>query len=257
MNNPELVFTLEGNIGILTFTRPDRMNALTTPSWDGIPAVLGEIARNDQVKVLIVTGAGKGFSAGADLSVLYEAKKRSLAQMEQMMLGITMAFVNFPRPIIGAVNGAAAGAGLAIALLCDMRVGSEKAKFASGYLRMALIPDIACTYFLPRVVGSSKAMEILLTGDFCDANEALRIGLLDRLVPEAELMNAAKALAVKIASGPSEAIAITRKLIKEAGQNTLEQQIEAECGGFFDALKTANHEEGLKSFSEKRPPKFT
>jgi len=154
------------------------------------------------------------------------------------------------------VNGVAVGAGVALAMLCDIRIGSVKAAFASGYIRMGLTPDIGSTYSLPRLLGTAKAMEFMLTGGNFDASEAYRIGMLNRLVPEEELDRAAREMAQTIAGGPPITVKLTKQAIREGIRNSLEQQIGLECSLFCACLKTEDHQEAVNAFLEKRPPEY-
>ena len=145
---------------------------------------------------------------------------------------------------------------MALALLCDIRIASEEAKFFSGYNRMGLTPDIGVTYFLPRLVGIPRAMELLLTGDYFDAAEALQMGMLNKVVPEKDVMDEARELAIRIASGPSVAVNLTKQALRKSLQNNLEQQVKVEFATFSACLRTEDHQEGLTAFREKRPPEF-
>jgi len=252
-----LILSKEAGLAILTLNRPQQLNAFTTPMSHAIKQVLGDIDNDKDIKVLIITGAGRAFCAGADVvSYLPELVKMSKESLNKEMSALTFSLHNLSKPTIAAVNGVAAGAGLAIALLCDMRIASEKALFASGYIGMGLTPDIGITYILPRLVGTAKAMEFMITGDAIDAAEAWRIGMLNRVVPEADLMTAARELAAKIASGPSVATELTRHIVRKGIHNSLEQQIELEASTFYTCLKTEDHKEGARAFREKRQPEF-
>lgn len=217
---------------------------------------LEEIGRDNSIKVLILTGAGRGFCAGLDVGALSELSKMPPEELGNLLRTQTLSLYNLPKPTIAAINGVAAGAGLALALLCDIRIGSEKARFTSGYIRMGLTPDIGSTYSLPRIIGTAKAMELMLTGDTFDAAEAYRTGMLNKVVPEEELMTAAREMADKIARGPSVAIDLTRQIIRQGIHNSLEEQIETECSAISTCLETEDHQEGLNAFREKRPPEF-
>ena len=221
-----------------------------------IEKALDEIGRDDGIKALIITGAGRGFCAGLDISALAELARMSPEELENLMRALTLPLHNLSKPTIAAIKGVAAGAGLAIALLCDIRIGSEKAWFSSGYFRMGLTPDIGSTYSLPRLVGTAKAMELMAAGDTFDAAEAHRIGMLNRIVPEEDLMNTVIEMADRIARGPSIAIELTKQAINKGIHNSLEQQIELECSAFYTCLRTEDHKEGAKSFREKRQPEF-
>ncbi|MFC1991067.1 enoyl-CoA hydratase/isomerase family protein [Chloroflexota bacterium] len=251
-----LTLAREGDTAILTLNRPEQLNAISIPMIESLEKVLDEVSRDTGLKVIIITGAGRGFCAGLDVSALSELATMSRDVLGKLMQDLTLPLYNFTKPVIAAVNGVAAGAGLAIALLCDIRIGSEKALFTSGYIRMGLTPDIGSTHSLPRLIGTAKAMELMLTGDAFDAAEACRTGILNRMVPEEELMKAAGEMAAKIASGPPIAIRLTRQAIRQGAQNNLEKQLEIECSGFYTCLRTEDHKEGLTAFQKKRKPEF-
>ena len=246
----------EDGIATITFIRPDHLNAITRPMALSWQSVLADLDKDSNTKVAIVTGAGRGFSAGLDASSLDELVSVSPEELKEEMRIFTLSPYHFSKPIIAAINGVAAGAGLALALLCDIRIASEEAKFFSGYSRMGLTPDIGLTYYFPRLVGLTKAMELLLTGDPFDANEALRLGMLSRVVPGEELMDTVLELAAKIANGPSVAVNLTKRALKQSLKNDIEQQINVEFSTFSACLKTEDHREGLTAFREKRTPQF-
>jgi 2-(1,2-epoxy-1,2-dihydrophenyl)acetyl-CoA isomerase len=208
------------------------------------------------LKVLIVTGAGRGFCAGLDASTFEPVSKMSLEELGDTMRLLTMPLYNLSKPTIAAINGATVGAGLSVALQCDMRIASGKARFASGYLKVGLVPDLGGTYFLPRIVGTAKAMELMLTGDVFDAAEAERLGIVNRVVPPEELMETAAELAGRIARGPSVTIGLLRQAVRRGVQNSLEQQVELECLADYMCLRTEDHREGIKALMEKREPEF-
>ena len=256
MNREGLTLDTEDGVATLTLNRPQQLNAISLPMVQSMGKALEEVSSDNSLKVLIITGTGRGFCAGLDVSALSQASKTSQEELGKLMRDLTFPLYNLPKPTIAAVNGMAAGGGLALALLCDIRIGSEKAMFTSGYIRMGLPPDIGCTYSLPRTIGTAKAMELMLTGDTFDATEAHRIGMLNKVVPEEELMKTAREMANKIAGGPPAAIELTKQAIRQGVQNSLEQQVELECSGFYKCLRTEDHEEGLTAFQEKRQPEF-
>lgn len=250
--------TLEKDAGIVTLTlnRPEQLNALSPVMAQGLEKILAEVSHDDSAKVLIITGAGRGFCAGLDADYLSKLSTMSLEELYRLLRSLTFAFDRLTKPTIAAINGVVAGAGLAITLFCDLRIAAADARFFSGYNRMGITPDVGISYNLPRIVGTTKAMEILLTGDPFDTAEALKMGMLNNVVPSAELMKMAKELASKIASGPSVAVNLTRQALKKSYHNNLEQQIDVEFTTMATSVRTEDHQEGLRAFREKRPPQF-
>ena len=257
MDHEGLVLDKEGGIATLRLNRPEQLNAVSTSMERSIRRALNDISKDKSIKVLILTGTGRGFSAGTDINnglpALYKMSEKELAEgMRSTALG----FYDISKPTIAAINGVTAGVGLAMALLCDMRIASEKATFTPGYVRMGLTPDVASTYLLPRLVGTARAMEFMITGDLIDAAEAYRIGMLNKVVPEEELMKTARELATKIARGAPIAIELTKQDIRRSAHNSIEQQIELEASTFYTCLQTEDHKEAAKAFLEKRRPEF-
>ena len=257
MDYEGLVLDKEAGVATLTLNRPQQLNALTIPMIYSLKEALNDVEMDDSVKVLILTGAGRGFSAGGDVSSgLPELSKMSPEELCDVMRTLTLPLYNLSKFTIAAINGVAVGAGLSLALLCDMRIASEKAKFSSGYIKMGLTPDAGSTYSLSRLVGMAKAMEIMVTGDTFDAAEAHRIGLVNRVVPEEEVMKIAREMADRIAKGPSIAVKLTKQITRKGIQNSLEPQIELEASSFFTCLRTDDVKEAARAFREKRQPEF-
>ena len=256
MNYEDLILDKEAGVATLTLNRPQQLNALSRPMIQSIGKALDEVSQDNSLKVLIVTGAGRGFCAGLDVSAFPKAKEVSVLELGNMLRAMTLPLYNLAKPTIAAINGVTVGGGLAIALQCDIRIASEKATFSSGYVRIGIPPDLGSTYLLPRIVGTAKAMELMLTGDTFDAAKAQRIGMLNKVVPEEDVMKAARELADKLARGPSIAIELTKQSLRRSIHNTLEQQIEVEASTFHNCLKTEDHKEGVDAFLEKRQPEF-
>ncbi len=256
MNYEGVTLDREEGIATLTLNRPQQLNAISLPMMKSIGEAVQEVARDDSLKVLIITGAGRAFCAGLDVSTFKEVGKMTTRELDDTMQTAARPLYSLVKPTIAAINGVTIGAGLSIALLCDMRIASEKARFSSAYIKMGLVPDMGATYFLPRIAGTAKAMELMLTGDMFDAAEAERIGLLIRTVPEEEVLPAARGLAERIASGPSIAVELTKQAIYRGIHNSLQQQIEMECFADFTTFRTEDHREGVQAFFEKRPPRF-
>jgi len=245
----------------IMLNRPDVLNAfndqLTTELGDALKTAEKDLA----VRVIILTGAGRAFSSGQDLGDL----KTKYVPGHVPHLGddlrrrynpIIKRIREMDKPVIAAVNGVAAGAGCSLALACDMRIASDQAAFIEVFVNVGLIPDSGSTFTLPRLVGLGKAMELCMTGQKVDAAEALRLGLVNQVVPAAELDAASKKLASRIAGLPGRAIALTKRLLNQSMNNDLEAQLEAEAYDQETAGKTADHYEGVVAFIEKRKPNF-
>lgn len=246
----------EAGVAVLTLDRPDQLNAITLPMAYSLAGACEEIEDDKAVKAVVLTGAGRGFCAGLDVSAFEHIKKMSQPELNEFMRLISLSLYNLPQPVIAAVNGAAAGAGMSLSLLCDMRIASGKAWFSSGYLRMGIIPDLGFTYCLPRLTGTSKALEMMITNERIDAAEAEKLGIVSRVTAPDELMKTALEMAGTVAAGPSAAIGLAKQAVRRGIHNSLEQQIEFEGFADYICFKTEDHEEGARAFQEKRPPQF-
>src|SRR5947209_5835062 len=197
--------------------RPDRLNALNNELASALNDALGRIAKDPSVNVVVVTGAGRAFCAGGDLGALGKGRQTGATHELEPLLRACMQMVlkmrTMPQPVIAAVNGAAAGAGMNVALAADIRISAEEATFGQNFAKVGLFPDYGGTYFLPELAGPSKAAEMFYTGDMIDAQTALRLGLVSRVVPAAQLETEVKALAQKIANGPPLAIRAVKKMM--------------------------------------------
>lgn len=250
---------LEINEGIATVTvnRPAAMNAMTVSTLEELEGVVAEISRNPAIRAAILTGAGaKAFVAGADIAVMRDMTSTQARDLALMAHRIYAAIERSPKTFIAAVNGYALGGGCELAMACDIRVASENARFGQPEINIGILPGFGGTQRLPRLVGKGRALEIILTGEMIDAREALRIGLVNRVTTQADLMDEARKLAVKIASKGLVAL----KLCKEAVGNGLEMDLtracayEAELFGY--SFSTTDQKEGMAAFLEKRPAVF-
>src|SRR5467141_4398458 len=211
-----LLYEVKDAIATLTLNRPERLNALGDTLRDDFYDAVLRASRDADVRVMIVTGAGKGFCAGGDVKAMNDTKEgRAPARPLEDKVAplrdrVLLAMRDAPQPVIAAVNGAAAGAGMNLALGCDIRLASTEAKFAQAFVKRGLHPDWGGTYFLPRIVGMAKACEMIFTGDLIDAAEALRLGIVSRVVPPPELLPAAYELARRIVAGPPVAIRLAK-----------------------------------------------
>ncbi len=258
----EIIYIVENNIATITLNRPEAMNALTVLTYQELEQALKEANADDEVRVVIITGAGRGFCSGEDVKHMMlgpnadarRAKRKFLVKGKH--IPAVPALTGMDKPLIAAVNGAAVGWGMDLALLCDIRIASDRAKFGEIFILRGLIPDMGGFYFLPLIVGLSKAYELLFTGDIIDAKEAERIGLVSKVVPHDQLIPTAMELATRIAKQPPLAI----KMVKEAVRKGLDYHLEAlgEYHSYANSIlfQTEDHEEGAKAFLEKRPPVF-
>jgi 2-(1,2-epoxy-1,2-dihydrophenyl)acetyl-CoA isomerase len=252
---------------VLTLDRPERLNALDASLREGIPAALAEAQADREVRAVVLTGAGRGFSSGVDLSAARPATDETPPTAPEAPdpldeLGWVgrqaMAVHGFDKPTIAAVNGVAAGAGMSLALACDLRVGSTASRFRTVFLERNLSPDSGMSWFLPRIVGYSRAADLLFTSRDVGGEEAYRIGLLDRLVPEAALLDEAVALADQIAALPPLAMRSAKRVLQHNLGVDLEEGLRYEMAGLGYARKARNDaREAMASFREKRPPEFT
>jgi enoyl-CoA hydratase/carnithine racemase len=257
----ELTRPAEG-VAVLTLNRPARRNAITFQMFDEMHDLLGKLRGDDTVRALIVTGAGEGFCAGLDLD---DAEKLPLMSANEMMqgqehwAGAFEKFHDLPQAVIAAVNGAAAGGGLGLALAADIRIASEKARFNAAFVRIGLSAgDVGVSWSLPRVIGLGRAAEIMLTGDFVDATEAERIGLVNRVVPAEELLDEAIRVAGRIASNSPFGITLTKRvLMANVDAGSLRNAVEVENRGQTLATRGKDFHESLSAFREKREPQFS
>lgn len=259
-----ILFEKKEGIVTITLNRPDRLNALSRQMGEELTKAIDDAVNDENVRVLLLTGAGRGFCSGADTGGQAErAAMRAAGQRiatnrhsQVAPLAPSVILQKVEKPTICAVNGVAVAIGLSLALACDIRIASENARFGALWVRRGLIPDGGGTYYLPRTVGTSRALELMYTGDLIDAREAERIGLVNRVVPHEELMPEAKKLADKIAKGPAVALELTKRSVYKALNNTIESQLDYEFWGQSVCYTTEDHKEAIQSFIEKRDPMF-
>jgi enoyl-CoA hydratase/carnithine racemase len=256
-----LIYEVKDAVATLTLNRPDRLNALGGTLRDDLHDAIARSAADPEVRVMIITGAGKGFCAGGDVKAMNEAKegRRERPLMEKIAPGrdrTLLAMRDAPQPIIAAVNGAAAGAGMNLALGCDIRLASTAAKFSQAFVKRGLHPDWGGTYFLPRVVGMAKACELIFTGAVIDAAEAMRLGIVSQVLPPEELLPAAQTLARAIAAGPPIAIRLAKRGLYRNAESDLRTALEYETFAQNTCFETEDATEGIRAFVEKRAPQF-
>jgi len=261
MDYEELRLEKAEGIGVLTLNRPEKLNALTVKMTHVIlPKLLRELQRDDEVRVLVITGAGRGFCVGADIGELksFSQINSELTRAERLQTigAFAPLLYNLGKPVIAAVNGVAAGAGVSIALLADMRIAAESARFGLTFVARGLVPDCGATLLLPRLIGTARSFELMYTGEFIDAKGAERIGLVNKVVPQDSLMGEAIALAKRLAKGPPLALSQIRCAVHQGIVNNLEQQLYVESYAQNFCFGTEDFQEGLSSFLEKREPQF-
>ena len=255
--------TVETREGICTITlnRPEVYNAFSDTLTYELQDALKGAQRDGGVRVIIITGAGKAFCSGQDVA---ELKAKYVpgyvphlgTDIRRRYNPIARRIREMDKPVIAAVNGVAAGAGMSLALACDMRIASDEATFLAAFINVGLVPDTAATFTLPRLVGLGKALELCLTGDKIPADEALRIGMVNRVVPADELMAETRTLATRLAGLPARGIALIKRLLNQSYDNDLPGQLEAEAFAQETAGLTEDHVEGVVAFIEKRRPQF-
>ena len=260
----EIIYSVDAQVAVITLNRPERMNALTTTTHRELAQAIDEAAKDEKVRVIVLAGAGKGFCSGDDVKDIFlspeetawKGREMRLRQLQgEHMPGGGYKLLEINKPSIAAVNGAAVGYGCDLALMCNMRVASEKARFGEVFLRVGLIPDEALI-LLPRLVGLAKTYEMALTTDIIDAREAERIGLVNKVVPHDELMNATLELAHKIASKPPIAVQLAMEGIRRGLGWPLQEFLQYHALAFTFCSETEDHIEGARAFAEKREPVF-
>jgi 2-(1,2-epoxy-1,2-dihydrophenyl)acetyl-CoA isomerase len=260
MSYETILFDIDQNVATIALNRPDAMNALTIQMGEEFVDALIRCRADPDVRAVIVKGAGRGFCAGGDVKAFGESLRadpltaiRTLA----MRLHASVAEIGrIEKPVIAQVHGVAAGAGMSLALACDLTIAAQTARFIMAYAGVGLSPDGSSTYFLPRLVGPKKALEIFYTGDPIDAGEAQKLGLVNRVVPDAELEKETQALAQRLAQGPTLALARAKELVYRGLSESLETQMENERHFMGLSAISEDFREGVQAFLEKRVPKF-
>jgi enoyl-CoA hydratase len=252
-----LIETIEG-IATITVNRPQAMNAMTLATLQELAAAVREMIVSSEVRVVIITGAGtKAFIAGGDIAMLRELDPCGARDLALLAQGVCNAIEQSPKPFIAAINGYALGGGCELAMSCDIRIASDSARFGQPEINIGTLPGFGGSQRLPRLIGKGRALEMILTGEMIDAQEAWRIGLVNKVLPAEELQSATRAIALKLASKSMVAL----KFCKEAVQNGMEMDLPHACQYEADlfalSFSTADQQEGMSAFLEKRKPVFT
>ncbi|MBV9099819.1 MAG: enoyl-CoA hydratase/isomerase family protein [Candidatus Dormibacteraeota bacterium] len=249
----------EQDSGVLTLTlnRPGVLNAINDGMLDALATALRDAVSDDGVRAVVITGAGRAFCSGQDLrSAASDGELNVRRHLREHYVPAIHAIRDLEKPVIGAVNGVAAGAGFSLALACDLRVASKSASFLQAFVRIGLIPDASSTYFLPRLIGPARAAELMMLGESVEAKRALEIGLVNRVVADEALLKEARALAARLAQGP-RSIGFIKHALNRSLNNDLDAQLLVEEELQDAATGTADFFEGVSAFLEKRPARFS
>jgi 2-(1,2-epoxy-1,2-dihydrophenyl)acetyl-CoA isomerase len=260
MNWEFVLFNKEDGIGTITLNRPDSLNALGGAMRQEILAALETAVTDEGVKVIVITGAGKAFCAGGDVKEFVSGTPRAEATLaideRPTRDKVVLLIQSTGKPVIASVNGVAAGGGCNLALACDMRIASDRARFGETFVRRGIHPDWGGIWFLPRLVGYAKAVELIFSGEVIDAQEALRIGLVNKVVPHEELSKATKEFALKFMKSAPIPVAVAKKALQNYTRIDLTQALDHERLAHSLCWNTEDRQEGMKSFVEKRDPVF-
>lgn len=255
----DLLYEVKDRIATITLNRPDKLNAFTGPMIDDWVRALTTAQADEAVNVVIVTGSGRAFCTGGDVGRMGAEEPTPLENKNQLwehIHRVPKTLEAMDKPVIAMVNGLAVGAGMGMCVMCDVRVASDEARFSTGYVRVGLVPGDGDTYFLPRLTGTAKALELLWTADFIDAAEALRVGIVQRVVPAAELRDRTWAFAEQIAAGPQIPIRMIKRLVYQSMRLDLRTHLDLVSSHMAVVRKTEDHAEGVAAFKEKRPARF-
>ena len=256
----QLIEAISHGVGTLTLNRPDRLNALSTPIMEGLLEALPRLARDTAVGAIVLTGAGRAFCAGGDVKSMAEAPvERGFEEAATHLRGrmeVSRLLHEIPKPTIAMVNGPAAGAGLSLALACDLRIAARSARLITAFANIGFSGDLGGSYFLSKLIGTGKARELYYTAEPIGADEALALGIVNRVVADAELAQATAALAQKLAAGPRIALALMKAHFNAAESSTLAELLDLEATHQVETGRTQDHKEAARAFVEKRAPVF-
>ena len=255
----DLIYEVKDKIATITLNRPDKLNAFTRPMIEAWAKALAEAQADPDVNVIVVTGSGRAFCSGGDVARMGEGEPSALDHKNMLWEGVhrvpkTLETVD--KPVIAMVNGLAVGAGMGMCVMCDVRLAAESARFSTGYVRVGLVPGDGDTFFLPRLVGPAKALELLWTADFIESGEALRLGIVQRVVPDADLRDATWTFARQVADGPQVPIRMIKRLVYQSMKLDLRTHLDLVSSHMAIVRQTADHKEGVAAFKDKRAARF-
>ncbi len=258
MSTNSIDLKIENNVAWISLNRPDVFNSFNREMALSLQEVLDNCAQDSHVRAIVITGTGKAFCAGQDLKEVTDPELNPGFRkiLEEHYNPIIQKIRTIEKPIIGAINGVAAGAGANIALACDIVVASENASFIQAFSKIGLIPDSAGTFFLPRLIGFQKASALMMLGDKVSAEEALKIGMIYKILPNAFFADEVMGIAQLLAQMPTKALGLTKRLLNQSMTNNLEQQLALESDLQIEASSSNDYKEGVTAFVEKRKPEF-
>ncbi|MEE8399444.1 MAG: enoyl-CoA hydratase/isomerase family protein [Desulfobacterales bacterium] len=262
MSHEAIIVEKKEGIQTITLNRPHTLNAWNHQMGIEVTEALNDARSDRDVRVVILTGSGRGFSSGADMTALSsiatgDPGMEGLVNSGPSIVSVALQMRRLEKPVIGAINGTTAGGGFGIALACDIRIASDRAEFSQVFVRRGLVPDVGSTFFLPKLIGTEKALELIFTGDMINAEKAVEMGLVSRMVPHDDLMTESLALAGRIASGPPIAMGLAKRALYQGhASSDLPGQLDFELSMNNLCFQTEDFKEGVASFLEKRPPKF-
>jgi enoyl-CoA hydratase/carnithine racemase len=264
MQYQEILVDIQNYIATVTLNRPQKLNAYTSLMGDELTHAYTTLGKDENVRVIIMTGAGRGFCSGADVSAVFQKQineqgKTSGSTAPQVVhsrSGLHYALYNCQKPTIAAINGAAVGIGLTLTLLQDIRIMAEEASLGAIFARMGLMPELGSTFMLPRLIGLAKALELTYTARIVKAKEALEIGLVNQAVPGEGLLATVREMASQIAALPPLALAVSKRALHQGAENDFDAAVQTETFGLDYLFKTYDHKEAVAAFLEKRAPEF-
>lgn len=256
---PTILTTIQNHVQIITLNRPEKKNAFDSQMIDEWVAALEDAEKNEDVHVIVVTGSGNAFCAGGDVGGMKQDQKPldNKNKLWKNIHRIPLALKKIDKPVIAAINGPAVGAGLDMALMCDIRTMIDESKVSEGYVKVGLVPGDGGAFFLPPIVGEAKAFELLWTGNFISSKEALSLGMVNHVYTKEEFMKKTMDLAEQIASGPQIAIRMTKRAVRYSRTMELEPALDLISSHYAIIKETEDHKEGVTAFKEKRKAKFT
>jgi 2-(1,2-epoxy-1,2-dihydrophenyl)acetyl-CoA isomerase len=258
----DLLESIKDGVATLTMNRPDRLNAMSRPMLDAMLEALHRLAEDPEVGAVVLTGAGRGFCAGGDVKAMAEGTELGGTTMEEKAQALrsrmetSRLLHEMPKPTIAMVRGAAAGAGLSLALACDIRVASDNARFGTAFARVGYSGDFGGSFFLTQLVGTAKARELYFTAEILNAEQIEKLGLANRVVDDANLENETMSFAKKLAAGPRVAWWHVKKNMKVAEEGSLAEALDSEAARMIRTGETEDHKEAARAFVEKRAPVF-
>ncbi|MBC7791830.1 MAG: enoyl-CoA hydratase/isomerase family protein [Anaerolineae bacterium] len=260
MSYENILIDRDAGVGTLTLNRPEKLNAFAGTMRQELADALDELEHDTEVRVMVITGAGRGFCAGADVSYMAELAERrdvkAMAALVEAGRRVVTTIRRSDKPVIGSINGVAAGGGANLALACDIRIAGDQARLAQSFNRIGLHPDWGGTYFLPRLVGPAKALELFWTAEVIGAEECLRLGLFNRVVKQDQLAAETLTLARTFAGKPSLSLALTKRAVYQAPDQSLDAMLDYELEAQLRCFESGDATEGITAFIQKRAPSF-